>query len=75
MLFYWPKLLYPYYSLLIFFPFSLFLSIGSYCGAEVFGLIVVYHSLSSLRCRPLSLIIIMIIMNNNNSVQKIVQFA
>ena len=34
MLFYWPKLLYPYYSLLLF-----FLSIGWFCGAEVFRLI------------------------------------
>ena len=38
MLFYWPKLLYPYYSLLLF-PFLFFLSIGWYCGAGVFGLI------------------------------------
>ena len=38
MLLYWPKLLYPCYSLLLFFPF-LFLSIGWYCGAGVFGLI------------------------------------
>ena len=45
LLLYWPKLLYPYYSLLLFFPlFSL--SIGWYCGAGVFGLI---------RCIPLSL--------------------
>ena len=38
MLLYWPKLLYPYYSLLLFFPFSS-LSLGCYCGAGVFGLI------------------------------------
>ena len=38
MLLYWPKLLYPYYSLLLF-PFLFFLSIGCYCGAGVFGLI------------------------------------
>ena len=38
MLFYWPKLPYPYYSRLLFLPF--FLSIGWYCGAGVFGLIV-----------------------------------
>ena len=41
--FYWPKLLYPYYSLLLFFAFSSFClysdSIGWYCGAGVFGLI------------------------------------
>ena len=36
MLLYWPKLLYPYYGLLLFFPFSFFLSIGWYCGACVF---------------------------------------
>ena len=49
MLLYWRKLLYPYYSLLIFFPFS-FLSIGWYCGAGVFGLIGC-TSLSALHCR------------------------
>ena len=36
--FYWPRLLYPHYSLLLFFPLF-FLSIGWYCGAGVFGLI------------------------------------
>ena len=39
MLFYWPKLLYPYHSLQLFFPFRFSLSIGWYCGAGVFGLI------------------------------------
>ena len=39
MLFYWPELLDPYYSLLLFFPFLFFLSIGWYCGADVFRLI------------------------------------
>ena len=39
MLFYWPKMLYPYYSLLLFFPFCSFLSIGWYCRVGVFGLI------------------------------------
>ena len=39
MLLCWPKLLYPYYSLLLFFPFFFFLSIGWYCGAGIFGLI------------------------------------
>ena len=34
MFFYWPKLLYPYYSILLF-----FLSIDWYRGAGVFGLI------------------------------------
>ena len=38
MLLYWPKLLYPYYSLLLF-SFLFFLTIGWYCGAGVFGLI------------------------------------
>ena len=33
--FYWPKLLYPYYILLLFFSFLFFLSIGWYCGAGV----------------------------------------
>ena len=48
MLFYWPMLLYPYYSLLLFFPFSIFfLSIGWYCGAGVFGLI----GCSSISCK------------------------
>ena len=40
MFFYWPMLLYPYYSLLLFSPFLFFLSTGLYCGAGVFGLIV-----------------------------------
>ena len=39
MLLYWPKLLFPYYSLLLFFPFLFAPSIGWYCGAGVFGLI------------------------------------
>ena len=38
MLFYWPKLLYPFLSSTIF-PFLFFLYIGWYCGAGVFGLI------------------------------------
>ena len=33
MLFYWPKLVYPYYNILLFFP-----SIGWYCGAGCIGL-------------------------------------
>ena len=33
MLFYWPKLLYPYYSLQLFFPFLIFLFISWYCEA------------------------------------------
>ena len=58
-LLYWHKLLYPYYSLLLFFHSLFFLSIGWYCGAWVFGLIgCVYHSLSALHCRPFLIIII-----------------
>ena len=36
MLFYWPNLLYSYYTI---FPYLFFLSIGWYCGVGVFGLI------------------------------------
>ena len=59
MLLYWPKLLYPFYSLLLFLPFLLFLSIGWYCGAGVFGLI---------GCIPLSLSLALptFFDNNNN---------
>ena len=39
MLFYWPKMLCPFYNLLLFFFLLYFLSIGWYCGAGVFGLI------------------------------------
>ena len=54
MLLYWPKLLYPYYSRLLF-----FLSIGWYCGAGVFGLI---------GCTSLSLSLALpTIFNNNNN--------
>ena len=58
-LLYWPKLLYPYYSLLPFFPFSS-LSIGWHCGAGVFGLI---------GCIPLSLSLALptFFTNNNNN--------
>ena len=35
--FYWPKLLYPYSSVLLIFPFCLY--VGWYCMAGVFGLI------------------------------------
>ena len=38
MLFYWPKLLYPFLSSTIFI-FLFFHSIGWYCGAGVFGLV------------------------------------
>ena len=57
MLFYWPKLLYPYYCLLLFFPLSSFcLYIGWYC--EVFGLI---------GCISLSLSLAMPTFFNNNN--------
>ena len=59
MLLYWPKLLYPNYSLLLFFPFLYCLSIGWYCGAGVFGLI---------RCTSLSLSLALpTFLNNNNN--------
>ena len=69
MLFYWPKLLYPDYSLLLVFPFSssclcrlIFFNnnknIGWYCGPGVFGLIgCVSLSLSASHCQPLLIII------------------
>ena len=57
MLLYWPKLLYPNYSLLLFFPFLFFLSIGWYCGAGVFGLI---------GCIPLSFSLALPTFFNNN---------
>ena len=47
-LFYWPKLLNPYYSLLLFFPFLFFLSTVWYC----------LDSRSALHCRPFLIIII-----------------
>ena len=60
-LFYCPKLLCPYYSLLLFLPFSSFClySIGWYCGAGVLGL-VGYISLSLSLELPTSF-------NNNNN--------
>ena len=62
MLFYWPYLLYRYYSL-CYFPFLFFLSISCYCGAGVFGLI---------GCISLSLSIAMptSFNNNNNNITK-----
>ena len=59
MLLYWPKLLYPYYSLLLF-PFLFFLSIGWYCGAGVSGLI------GCISLSP-SLALLLFVNNNNNS--------
>ena len=60
MLLYWPKLHYPYYSLLLFFPFSssCLYSIGWYCGAGVFGLI---------GCISLSLSLALLTFFNNNN--------
>ena len=57
---YWPKLPYPYYCLLLFFPFSSFClySIGWYCGAGVFGLI---------GCTSLSLSLALPTSFNNNN--------
>ena len=52
MLFYWPKLLYPYYSLLLFFP-----SLLSVYRLKLWG---VYHSLSALHCRHFLIIIIIL---------------
>ena len=60
MLFYWTKLLYPYYSLLLFFPFLFFLSIGWYCESAVIGLVVCI-SLSLSLALPTFFIIIIII--------------
>ena len=61
MLLYWPKLLYPYYSLLRF-SLLFFLSIGWHCGAEVFGLI---------GCISLSLSLVLpTFFNNNNNKKK-----
>ena len=58
MLFYWSQMLYPYSNLLLFFPFLLFLPIGWYCGAGVFGLI---------GCISLSLSIALPTFYNNNN--------
>ena len=58
MILYWPKLLYPYYSLLLFFPFLFFLSIGWCCEAGVFGLI---------GCTSLSLSLKLPTFSNNNN--------
>ena len=54
---YWPKLLYPYYSLLLFFPLF-FLSICCYCGAGVFG---------PIGCISLSLSLALPTFSNNNN--------
>ena len=61
MLLYWPKMLYPYYSLL--FSFSS-LSIGWYCGAGVFGLI------GCISLSP-SLALLTFFNNNNNNNKKV----
>ena len=57
-LFYWPKLLYPYYSLLLFFTFSSFCLLVGIVGlgsSDWYGL---YHSLSALQCQPVLIMII-----------------
>ena len=59
MLFYWSKLLYPYYSVLLFFPFIFFLSKGWYCGAGDFGLI---------GCISVSLSLALPSFSNNNNI-------
>ena len=61
--FYWPKLLYPYYSLLIFSPFwsfCLYWLLLWGCGLRTNR---VYITLSALHCRPLLIIIIIIIIS------------
>ena len=63
LLLYWPKLLYPYYSLLLFFPFYSF-CIGWYCGAGVFGLIRCISLSLRLALPTLFKIIIIIIIGN-----------
>ena len=65
MLLYWPKLLYPYYIVFYFFPLSLFLSIGWYCGAGVFGLIWCIPLSLSLALSTFLIIIIIIIIYIN----------
>ena len=60
MLFYWPKLLYPYYTSTIF-PFLFFLSIGWYCEAWVFG---------GIGCISLSLSLALPTSFNNNNNNK-----
>ena len=60
MLLYWPKLLYPYCSLLLSFSFSFSVyCIGWYCGAGVFGLI------GCISLSP-SLVLLTFFNNNNN---------
>ena len=62
MFFYWPKLRYPYFRFLLFFPFS---SSYWYCRLVLCGWGLrtdrVYNTLSALHCRPLIIIIIIII--------------
>ena len=57
MLFYWPKLLYRYYSLLLFFTSSSVYRLAF----RVWGLrtdrVYMYHSLLALHCRPFLIII------------------
>ena len=66
MLSYWPKLLYPYYSLLLFSRFSS-LSIGWYCGAGVFGL---------MECVSLSFSLALpTFFNNNNTLLLVLKYS
>ena len=60
MLFYCPKLLYPYYNLLLFFPFSSFCLYVGIVGLGSLNWWGVYHSLSALHCQPF-------LNSNNNS--------
>ena len=64
-LFYWPKMLYPFYNFLLFFP-SL-LSVYRFSlwglGLRTDRVYTVYHSLSALHCRPFLIIIISIYFN------------
>ena len=65
MLFYWPKPLYPFYSLLLFFPFS-----SSCLKVGIIGLgssdwWVVYHSLPALHCKAFNN------KNKNNNVRNL----
>ena len=59
--FYRPKLLYPYYRLLLFFHFSSFCLLVGIVGLRTSEWYGVYHSLSAFACRHLLIIIIIII--------------
>ena len=59
-LFYWPKLLYPYYNFLLFIPFSSFCLLVGFVGLGSSDWWGVYHSLSAVHCRPFIITIIII---------------